>query len=139
MYLSPPNSCYQWTSRNLLFTNFPNPAILPDCICQTSPSSFSKFPKLTKLQNTLHTLNRCEFVFGYKHKWTSQSLVFTNFPNPAILPNCIYQTSPTSFRKFPKLTKLQNTLHTLNRCGFVFGYKSPLNVEQWERKEKKLQ
>ena len=56
MYLSPPNSCYQWTSRSLVFTNFPNPAILPDCICQTSPTSFRKFPKLTKLQNTLHTL-----------------------------------------------------------------------------------
>ena len=39
MYLSPPSSCYQWTSRNLVFTSFPDPAISPDCISHLMASS----------------------------------------------------------------------------------------------------
>ena len=30
-----------------------------NCICQASPASFGKSPKLPKLQNALYTLNRC--------------------------------------------------------------------------------
>ena len=29
MYLSPPSSCYQRTSKSLVFTSFPDPAICP--------------------------------------------------------------------------------------------------------------
>ena len=59
MYLSPPNSNYQWTSRNFVFTNYPDPAIPLDCICQASPVSFDKFQMLPKFQKTLYTLNKC--------------------------------------------------------------------------------
>ena len=59
-FLSSPSSNYQWTSRNLIFTSFLDPTILPGCICQVLTASFGKSPKLPKLQNTLYTLNRCE-------------------------------------------------------------------------------
>ena len=55
------------------------------------------------------------------YQWTSQSLVFTSYPDPAIRPDCIYQASSASFGNFPKLLKLQNTLYTLNMCGLCFG------------------
>ena len=35
MYLNPPSSSYQWTSRSHVFSSFPNPAILP--IASTKP------------------------------------------------------------------------------------------------------
>ena len=59
MYLSLLSFYYQWTSWSYIFSSFLDPAILPDCIRQASPASFSKSPKLQKLQNTLYTLNRC--------------------------------------------------------------------------------
>lgn len=64
MFLSLLNSCYQRTSRSLVFTSFLDPAILLDCICQASPSSFGKSPKLPKLQNTLYALKRCGLCLG---------------------------------------------------------------------------
>ena len=51
-------------TQSLVFTNFLDPAILPDCIRQASPASFGKSPKLPKLQNTLYTLNRCELYLS---------------------------------------------------------------------------
>ena len=48
---------------------------------------------------------------------TSQSLVFTSFPDPVIPPDYIHQASLASFGKSQMLPKLQNTLYTLNRCG----------------------
>ena len=59
MYLSPPSSCYQWTSWSLVFTSFLDPAIPPNCIRQASPPSFGKSLNLSKLQNTLYTLKMC--------------------------------------------------------------------------------
>ena len=64
MYLSPPNSCHQRTSQNLVFTSSPDPVILPDCICQALLASFGKSLKLPKLQNTYYTLNRCGLYLG---------------------------------------------------------------------------
>ena len=57
MYLNPLS--YQWTSQSL--SGFSN---RPDCVRQTTLASFSKFPKLLKLQNTLYTLNRYGFCLG---------------------------------------------------------------------------
>ena len=59
MYLSPPSSCYQRISWNLVFTSFPDPTIPLDCIHQASPASFGKSQMLPKFQNTLYTLSRC--------------------------------------------------------------------------------
>ena len=61
MYLSPPSSSYQQTSRNLVFTSYSDLAILPDCIRQASPTFFGKSQMLPKLQNTFYTLNRYEY------------------------------------------------------------------------------
>ena len=36
----------------------------PNCIRQASPVSFSKSPKLPKLQNTLYTLKKCGLCLG---------------------------------------------------------------------------
>ena len=51
----------------------------------------------------------------------SRSLVFTSYPNPTITPDCIRQASPASFGKSQMLSKFQNTLYTLNRCGLCLG------------------
>ena len=64
MYLSPPNSYYQRTSRSHVLSNFPDLTISPDCIYQASLASFGKSPKLPKLQNTFYTLNRCGLCLG---------------------------------------------------------------------------
>ena len=64
MYLSPPNSYYQRTSRSHVFSNFPDLAISPDCICQASLASFGKSPKLHKFQNTRYTLKMCGLCLG---------------------------------------------------------------------------
>ena len=64
MYLTPPSSCYQRTSKSLIFTSFPDLAIPPDCIRQASLVSFGKLQMLHKLQNTLYILNRCELCLG---------------------------------------------------------------------------
>ena len=63
-YLSRPSSNYQRTSRNLIFTNFLDPAIQPDCIHQASLVYFGKYPMFSKFQNTLYTLNRCGLYLG---------------------------------------------------------------------------
>ena len=59
MYLNPPSSRYQWTSRSLIFTSYLDPAIPPNYIRQASLTSFGKSQMLSKLQNTLYTWNRC--------------------------------------------------------------------------------
>ena len=51
----------------------------------------------------------------------SRSLVFTSYPDPTITPNCIRQASPASFGKSQMLSKFQNILYTLNRCGLYLG------------------
>jgi len=64
MYLSPPRSSYQQTSRSIVFISYLDLAILPDCIRQVSPASFNKSQILPKFQNTLYTLNRCRLCLG---------------------------------------------------------------------------
>ena len=64
MYFNPPSSCYQRTSRSLVFPSYPDPAILPDCIHQASLASFGKSQMLPKLQNTLYTLHKCRLCLS---------------------------------------------------------------------------
>ena len=55
MYLSPPNFCYQRTSRSHIFFNFPNPAIhsivsaKPHWLFLANPQSFSNSKTLSTL------------------------------------------------------------------------------------------
>ena len=65
MYLNPPSSYYQQTSRSLVFASFPDLAIPPNCIRQANLASFGKSPKQPKFQNTLHS-KYVWVVFGYK-------------------------------------------------------------------------
>ena len=64
MYFNPPISCYQRTSQSLVFPSYPDPTILPDCICQASLASFGKSQILHKFQNILYTLNKCGLCLG---------------------------------------------------------------------------
>ena len=56
IYLSPPNSCYQRTSRNLIFTSYPNPAIWliaftkPHWLLLANPQNFPNFKTLFTLR-----------------------------------------------------------------------------------------
>ena len=64
MYLNPPSSSYQWTSRSHVFSSFSNLAICPIASTKPYPASFGKSPKLSKLQNTLYTLKRYGLCLG---------------------------------------------------------------------------
>ena len=68
MYLSPPSSCYQWTSRSLVFTNFPDPAIPPDYIHHSMASSNTS----QRLQNFSQHSKWVRYMFGLR---TSQGYI----------------------------------------------------------------
>ena len=54
-------------------------------------------------------------------------------------PNCICYASPASFGKSPKLSKLQNTLYTLKRCGSCLGINLLSRYDNGRGKEKILE
>ena len=52
--------------------------------------------------------------------------------------DCICKTSPTFFRKSPKLPKLQNTFYTLKMCGLCLGTNLLSRYDNGRGKEKRL-
>ena len=78
-------------------------------------------------------------MFGYKHKWTSRSHVFSSFPDPAIPLDCIRQALPTSFGKSLKLPKLQNTFYTLNKRELCLSTNLLSMYDNGKGNEKRLQ
>ena len=81
MYLSPLNSSFKQTSRNLVFISYPNPAILPNCICHLMASSnashrhqnFSQHSEYVRQVFGLRTSQGC--VDGEKSNGNSREMM----------------------------------------------------------------
>ena len=72
-----------------------------------------------KYKDTKKTLDLSPLISNYQQNFWS--LVFTNFSDPTIPSDCIYQASSAYFGKYPILPKLQNTLYTLYMCELCLG------------------